>query len=506
MKKAILFLGLILSALTAFPQLEQLQRYEVEMKMGDDPFQVVSAGERGLMLFRDTDEYDKGGSIWEFIHVDPDLNEVFEVAHNIKEEYNYSGFAHFDDKFYLLFTNYRYKERNLVMYQVDLNNGLIVEIKIRNLIPILLTEFEVTDQAALFGGYYNYRPVVVHFDFERERAFVLPGLYNNKSELVQLNINDDGTYSVVTSEFVKKVNTVIIRNFDFRGQQISELTLTPGEGKNLTSGRTVLGDDNRMVMVGAYSNRRQTDYTRGLYLANIDNFGEYDIDYYNYGDLDNFFSYMKAGRQKRVSEKIKRRRVKGKRLRFNYRLMVHDIIKQDDTYVLLGEAYYPKYTANYSSMRIFDPVNARNTRSNYYDGGVFEGYRYTHAVVIGFDANGKLLWDNSFEINDVITFNLRQFVHATPMEDMIVLQYLFENVIRTKIIQGDEVLEGKSVEDVKLKFTHDVVQDNNFREGGLDEWYDDYLVAYGIQRIKNTRDEGVKLNRKVFFVNKIKYQ
>ena len=137
----------------------------------------------------------------------------------------------------------------------------------------------------------------------------------------------------------------------------------------------------------------------------------------------------------------------------------------------------------------------------------FSGYHYTHAVVIGFNEKGDILWDNSFQINDVVSFQLEQFVHADVQDDKIVLLYLYENEIRTKIISGSEVLEGKSFNNMRLTFEDDVINDKSSyaNVGGLEKWYDHNYFAYGVQKIKNLRDTGVNLNRKVFYINKVRY-
>jgi hypothetical protein len=37
-------------------------------------------------------------------------------------------------------------------------------------------------------------------------------------------------------------------------------------------------------------------------------------------------------------------------------------------------------------------------------------------------------------------------------------------------------------------------------------WYDNYFLSYGVQRIKNTKDDDVKRKRNVLFVNKITFE
>ncbi len=49
-----------------------------------------------------------------------------------------------------------------------------------------------------------------------------------------------------------------------------------------------------------------------MFVANVDAQGGYAIKYYNYGDLERFFNYMKARREKRVKERIERRKIRGK--------------------------------------------------------------------------------------------------------------------------------------------------------------------------------------------------
>jgi hypothetical protein len=144
----------------------------------------------------------------------------------------------------------------------------------------------------------------------------------------------------------------------------------------------------------------------------------------------------------------------------------------------------------------------------YYGRGdlVFDGYQYTHAVVIGFDKNGNLTWDNSFEINDVRTMNLEQFVKIHPEKKRISLLYLFDNVIRSKVIQGSEVLEGKSYDQLRIDSPDDFVRERDTQQTKLDYWYGDVFYASGIQHIRKKNDQSGGISRRVFFINKIAYK
>jgi hypothetical protein len=120
---------------------------------------------------------------------------------------------------------------------------------------------------------------------------------------------------------------------------------------------------------------------------------------------------------------------------------------------------------------------------------------------MGFDQNGKLLWDNSFEINDVKTFTLEQFVKLEVQGDRIALLYLYENELRTKIIKDDQVLEGKTFEPIKTSGANEIVKNDQTDFNRLDYWYRGYFYAYGVQEITNPGTG----KRRVFFINKIRY-
>jgi hypothetical protein len=105
----------------------------------------------------------------------------------------------------------------------------------------------------------------------------------------------------------------------------------------------------------------------------------------------------------------------------------------------------------------------------------------------------------------VISYDLKQLVEVDARKDEIVLLYNYENVIRSKLIQNADVLEGKSFNDINLMFQDDVIEKNDTDFGGLEKWFGNRFYAYGVQNIKNLKDAGVKLSRKVFFINKILY-
>src|SRR5690606_31095835 len=86
-------------------------------------------------------------------------------------------------------------------------------------------------------------------------------------------------------------------------------------------------------------------------------------------------------------------------------------------YVLVAEAYHATYyTHTYTTY-----VNGVN-QTHY--SRVFNGYKYTHAVVLGLDQFGKKLWDHCFEMDmEQQPFVVIKNVRGTISEKGIQLMY-----------------------------------------------------------------------------------
>lgn len=487
-------------AINTHAQINQSNRIEIPLFQSDQSFEIINAQQDGLFLLRRLSA-DKTDAI-DLIKLDTTFQQRWHGQLPVSQKFILMGKKVEQGLLYLLFRFQDYTKNDFELFIVDQANGKYTKHTIKNFIPFAPNDFQVTEKAVLIGGYFNRVPVVIYFSLATQKTKVLPGLFNESGELTQVKTYYDGTIDVlISAKNFKGQQTIWVKNYDPDGDLLSNQALDPEENKNLIFARSVKTDNQLQLIAGVYG-ARNSEYSRGMFIASIDPSGMQNIRYYNFGDLENFFKYMKAKRELRVKSRIERRKIKGKKTRFNYRFMVHQIVPYNNQYILLGEAFYPKYTTvdrtYYSGF--FNPSG----RSNYFtrDGRIFDGYYYTHAVVMGFNNDGDLLWDNSFEINDVKTFTLEQFVKLEIQEDKIALLYLFENELRTKIIKGNQVLEGKISEPIETKIDKDIISRNTSDINHLEYWYTQYFYAYGIQEISNPTFG----KRKVFFINKVSYK
>lgn len=478
-------------------QVLQTNRFELFSPRDEPPFEVLPAHEDGIFLYRrvGTNTQDH----IQLIKLDTAFREQWKGFLPIDDRFVLVGKKVDEKKLYFLLRYRDFTRNNFQLFTIDVATGDFVMRDIKNFIPFTPTEFQVTHKGAIMGGYYNQVPVVVYYGFESARARVVPGLLNEAGDLTQLKAYRDGSFDVlISARNYKGQNTIFIKSYDENGDLLRNFALDPTDNSHLIFARSMKTSNDLEVVAGVFGGKNSL-YSRGLFLAAIDTEGNQQLRYYNYGDLENFFKYMKAKREARVKERIERRKIKGKKTRFNYRFLVHEIVPYKNQYILLGEAFYPKYVSVDHSLSPFFFSSGGVPNNMMRDGRIFDGYHYTHAVVMGFDQAGKLLWDNSFEINDVKTFTLEQFVKLEVQGDRIALLYLFDNELRTKIIQDDQVLEGKTIETIKTNFDSDVVRKDQTSMNKLEYWYKDYFYAYGVQEIANAE----RGKRRVFFINKI---
>ena len=481
-------------------QIIQSNRLEIPLFSDDQGFEVINAYQDGLYIFRRL--IVDNGEVLDLIKLDTTCEQRWRGQLPITPKYILMGKKVEKDLLYLLFRFQDYSKNDFELFVIDQANGKYVKYSIKNFIPFSPNDFQVTEKAVLIGGYFNRVPVVIYFSLTTEKTKVLPGLFNDVGELTQVRTYADGTIDVLISALnFKGQKTIWVKNYDPDGDLLSNQALDPEENKNLIFARSIKTDNQLQLIAGVYGGRN-TEYSRGMFIASIDPSGMQNIRYYNFGDLENFFKFMRAKRELRVKSRIERRKIKGKKIRFNYRIMVHEIVPYNNQYILLGEAFYPRYTTMDRSYHtgFFTPLRTGSYFTR--DGRVFDGYYYTHAVVMGFSNEGDLLWDNSFEINDVKTFTLEQFVKLEVQKDKIALLYLFENQLRTKIIKGNQVLEGKTSEPIETKVDNDVVKNHSTDLNRLDYWYDHYFYAFGVQEISNPKFG----QRRVFFINKVSYK
>src|SRR6478735_5419632 len=92
-----------LSAQTTQPILSQPLIYERSHKDSDRSFLVISMGDKGLALIRDTEKFESNKRSWEAIFLDSTLTELWTAKFEVDQRMNIFGHDYRDGNVYLIF-------------------------------------------------------------------------------------------------------------------------------------------------------------------------------------------------------------------------------------------------------------------------------------------------------------------------------------------------------------------------------------------------------------------
>jgi hypothetical protein len=175
-------------------------------------------------------------------------------------------------------------------------------------------------------------------------------------------------------------------------------------------------------------------------------------------------------------------------------LTMNEHITQSNGHIFaITELCYPEYQYTSSSYRSY--------RYYGYDPPVqvFAGYRFVNACILEFDAQGLLLNEWIFPINNVLTQSLYNLVGVYQNNERNTLMYYaYQNMITSQYVAGKQVLSAQATIPVELMNKTDILE---YSSGlSMRNWYDNNFLLSGYQYIKNSQ-RGKK--RYVFFINKL---
>ena len=149
-----IFLLCIFFFVDSFAQLEQPGRIEIPIEDEDDYFNVVSAEENGIVLYREVRNREtRMERKYQVIHVDSTLNKKWENQYFINLRYILIGYEYSENYFYLLFQrNTESLKADLFILRIELNTKVSETFLIEREYAMVLTEFEVLGNTIILAG------------------------------------------------------------------------------------------------------------------------------------------------------------------------------------------------------------------------------------------------------------------------------------------------------------------------------------------------------------------
>ena len=255
------------------------------------------------------------------------------------------------------------------------------------------------------------------------------------------------------------------------------------------------------------ANEDKTPVSDGYFTGQVVNDVAGKIKYFNFSGFSNAYKYITDPSALRLKNKATRKKEKSateeqseetfdNEKTMNLRLITHDIVMNDGQFIITSEAYNPEYHTN--TQMSYD-YYGRAFPTSYQ---VFDGFRYSHAFIAGFDSSGNMLWNNGMEMRDILTKYLNRKLNFAFDKDEIVLFYNANNKVASKVIKGNTIVDNTSYTSlVSLRNTDQPVDEYL---GTIEHWYDDYFIATGYQTIRNNYLESNKRN--VFYISKMAFR
>ena len=159
------------------------------------------------------------------------------------------------------------------------------------------------------------------------------------------------------------------------------------------------------------------------------------------------------------------------------------------------------------------PYYHTETRMNYgyygYYGGypysytVFDGYDFFSEILLAFDRDGHLQWQQSVKFDNELTYDLVSHASEGACHDELVVVSPYLNRLRYTAFDA----EGQplmNLLEAKLDPTHgaDYVEDEYFAQ--ITKWYGNRFLVFGSQIIQNSTQP--KPRRTVFYLQKVQYE
>ncbi|ADB36317.1 hypothetical protein [Spirosoma linguale] len=501
MRLVLSIICLFLLAISVSPvraQLEQSMRIEIPSDPNEaESFDVTPLAERGVLMTIRTGSFTDNAPVrLNFQKYDTNLKPVWHTE--FKQDIKYKPVTTYKSDQYVYHLFREYDGSQYQFLRLHLDDGVIETFEGKLIDQLDVHEFKVMGSQAYVSGFHHGRPVVMSFSFFDRTVKVLPGLYANRTEISSLEIDEARHEVNVLVHSLRRHCKFSIRTYNYDSKLLRTLDFD-GAQNSLISGKLLPVNQQESILVGNYSTDC-TPYSQGIYVARIHHAegGSVsttetvnDIQYIEFSQLQNFFNYLKPHRQQKLLAKAQKRKEEGKDYKFRYRLLVHDLKPAPDGLTLVAEVYYPQYRG--STLAYGGYLRGADR---------YEGFRYTHAFICGFDKQGKLLWDNCFPIKELLSTELTEMVQVSQQNDKMVLAYPNDGEINTEVIQGSKVV--KETEKFKLKTNAENEKVTFSAQDNLMAWYDRHFIACGFQKIAATKNSNAG-QREVFYLNKLTY-
>lgn len=526
MKKIVLVLFLTILGHVLFAQVRFIERFEIESELNAPLFEMIEA-EAGLVCFRTLPE--KGLNmrrVFQYFIADRSLDsEEGVIEFPVKEGFDMLGYDIDQNQLFVLFTKGYALNAEKYLLQVNLATKRGLEFEIDNVLDMELGEFLVQDQKAIFMGTSDNRPVLQIYDIATKSVYTLQGIYGNDTQILQIKKNPEtrSLEVVLSRKGAYRNRDIIINTYDMAGNVIQEVKVDQfaEPGQEIIDGILLSTGNYQEAMIGAFGLERRNSY-QGMYIMDINEFGEFDFKLYTLADFPNFYNYLnektKGKRDAEILKELDREKIPS----INSIYSIRDVRQTPDAYYVYFDQYSVSNSRSGFQNGMYSPTGGyrydrwsrmgTTTFSDPYMANRFPmsssyqtvpEYRYVSAHFAKVAKTGQVLWDNATSYDEFVTTYSEAFGEVAVVGEDFYHMYVEDQIIKLSFFRnGEKIFENQEFE-LGLVNEEERIRDTNLASLRLIHWYDRYFLLSGTQRIRFLNDAGADEIREVYFLTKI---
>jgi hypothetical protein len=523
--RILFFFSAFLFAQFSVAQVKFMERYEQVAQPFESIFEMMRIP-GGLVSFRTYQAKNlTSARVFQYHITDQNLLSKGLIEVQIRNGFDLVGYDTDGLNLYGLFSRGFNTGAEKYILEINLETNQGIEYEAGNLLPLELVEFVVIDRKAVFMGNAEGRPALQILNLADKSVHTVQGIYGNNTQVLQIRkLKELEALEVVVSrrgQYKNRETSVL--TFDLQGNLVREVKIDKfaDQGQEILEGLLLADKNYQQVMIGGFGTSLRNSY-QGMYILEINEFGEYETKLYTLEDFPNFYNYLSPSRKAKQDQVVAKELEKGKIPIIRNSYSIRDVRETDDAYYIFFDQI--NITTSRGSGRVAPPWQNspyrydRNSRMGYapfyldpFLGptmtqplySVYTEYRYQSAHFIKVAKTGQVLWDNSATYADLITAYPEPFAEiAVVGEDLFHLYAADDDLVLSFFRNGEKIAENLSFE-LQLPNESERIQFTDTESLRLVHWYDRYFLLTGMQSVKYQNAQGQAEVKDVFFMSKI---
>jgi len=490
--------------------LDRPLRIEIPTQSDHETYRIIPLGPQGIILFyKSTETVDINSTKWYFSLFDQNLQQVWIKYAPIAASLNFKFSCQTGDTLNLYFEADRKSRNTDLSFQIlrilksgtlILNNGQLPE-------STTASFFEVIKQQAVLGlNSQDHHANILVMDLPKGEIRMLPmnSEYPETISFMTIDKKESCITTLLIRSISKKTTSLFFNKMTLDGKLILETQISNFNSNNLFIHvkEITTGPHENLIAgtyaSGSYSSKKSDEgVSAGLFASPVISTIQTSMNFVNFLDLKNIQPLMGDRDILALRKKSMKKNRSGDNFSLDFSVLLHDLITWKDQIILTAETYYQQYhTETFTDYDFY----GRPFTNSY---TVFDGYQFAGVILTAFTKEGQLLWDNTMDIKDILTFDLEPKVALLCLDEDVVLIYPTQGKIAAKIIKGNETIEKTSYAELSLMHPSEKVVSASNEQ--IVYWYDHYFLCYGYQEIKDI-SSGNADKKMVFYCNKILFE